>query len=104
MLLTCPQCETIFRVDRLRLHPAGQPVHCMICDHIWTARLVNQWRPARHAEFCVISSQIPFAGDCGFDLRWVNNITYQRPRHSNRLFPRIDRGLSPGWSSHIAVD
>ena len=41
MLLTCPQCETIFRVDRLRLHPAGQPVHCMICDHIWTARLVT---------------------------------------------------------------
>ena len=40
MLLTCPQCETIFRVDRLRLHPAGQPVHCMICDYIWTARLV----------------------------------------------------------------
>ena len=41
MLLTCPQCETIFRVDRLSLHPAGQPVHCMICDHIWTARLVT---------------------------------------------------------------
>ena len=41
MLLTCPQCETIFRVDRLRLHPAGQPVHCMICDHIRTARLLT---------------------------------------------------------------
>ena len=41
MLLTCPQCETIFRVDRLRLHPARQPIHCMICDHIWTARLVT---------------------------------------------------------------
>lgn len=40
MLLTCPQCETIFCVDRLRQHPAGQPVHCMICDYIWTARLV----------------------------------------------------------------
>ena len=41
ILLTCLQCETIFRVDRLRLHPAGRPVHCMICDHIWTARLVT---------------------------------------------------------------
>ena len=40
MLLTCPQCETIFCVDRLRLHPAGQPVHCMICDH-QAARLVT---------------------------------------------------------------
>ena len=39
MLLTCPQCETIFRVDRLRLHPTGQPVRCRICDHIWTVRL-----------------------------------------------------------------
>jgi predicted Zn finger-like uncharacterized protein len=41
MLLICPQCETIFRVDRLRLHPAGQPVHCMICDHIRIARLLT---------------------------------------------------------------
>ena len=80
MLLTCPQCETIFRVGRLRLHPAG------------------------YAEFCVISSQIPFAGDCGSDLRRVNDITYQRPRHSNRLFSWIDRGLSPDWPSHIAAD
>ena len=41
MLLTCPQCETIFRVERLRLHLAGQPVHCMICDHIRIARLLT---------------------------------------------------------------
>jgi hypothetical protein len=53
----------------------------------------NQWRPARHAQFCVISSQIPFAGDCGFDLRWVNDITCQRPRHSNRLFPGLIAGF-----------
>jgi predicted Zn finger-like uncharacterized protein len=41
MLLTCPQCETIFRVDCLQLHLAGQPVHFMICDHIRTARLLT---------------------------------------------------------------
>ena len=41
MLLTCRQCETIFRVDRLQLHLAGQPVHCMICDHIRTVRLLT---------------------------------------------------------------
>ncbi len=23
------------------MHPAGQPVHCLICDHIWTARLAT---------------------------------------------------------------
>ena len=41
MLLTCPQCEMIFCVDRLRLYPAGQPAHCMICDHIRTAQLLT---------------------------------------------------------------
>ena len=41
MLLICPQCETIFRVDRLRLHPSGQPVHYMIFDHIRIARLLT---------------------------------------------------------------
>ena len=41
MPLTCPQCKTIFRVDRLRLDPAGEPVHCMIFDHIRTARLLT---------------------------------------------------------------
>ena len=45
-----------------------------------------------------------FRGDCGSDLRRVNDITYQRPRHSNRLFYRIDRGLSPDWLSHIAAN
>ena len=38
MLLISPQCETIFHEERRRLHPVGQPVHCMICDHIRTAR------------------------------------------------------------------
>jgi hypothetical protein len=41
MLLSYPQCETIFRVKRLWLHLAGQPVHCMICDYIRTARLLT---------------------------------------------------------------
>ena len=41
MLLTCPQCKAIFRVDRLRLHLAGQLVHYMICNHIRTARLLT---------------------------------------------------------------
>ena len=41
MLLTCPQCEAIFRVDSLRLHSTGQLVHYMICDHIRTAQLLT---------------------------------------------------------------
>ena len=56
MMLTCPQCKTIFRVDRLRLHLAG------------------------HAKPRSISSQYSFAGDGGSDLRWVNDIAYTKPR------------------------
>ena len=56
MLLACPQCKTIFCVDRLRLHLAG------------------------HAKPCSISSQYSFAGDGGSDLRWVNDIAYTKPR------------------------
>ena len=41
MLLTRLQCKMIFRVGSLRLHPAGQPVNRMICDHIRTVRLLT---------------------------------------------------------------
>ena len=54
MLLTCPQCKTIFRVDRLWLHLAG------------------------HAKPRSKSSQYSFAGDGGSDLRWVNDITHTK--------------------------
>ena len=54
MLLTCPQCETISRVDGLRLHPAG------------------------FAKPRSIFPQDLFAGDGGSDLRRVNDITYIR--------------------------
>ena len=63
MLLTCPQCKTIFRVDRLRLHLAG------------------------HAKPRSISFQYSFAGDGGSDLRWVNDIAYTKPRILTAYFP-----------------
>ena len=63
MLLTCPQCKTIFRVDRRRLHLAG------------------------HAKPRSISSQYSFAGDGGSDLRWVNDIAYTKPRILTAYFP-----------------
>ena len=46
MLLNYPQCKMIFRVDRLRLHLVGQPVHCIICDHIRAAQLmtIGEWQ------------------------------------------------------------
>ena len=69
MLLTCPQCEWIFRVDRLRLHLAG------------------------HAKTRSISSQYLFAGDGGFDLRWANDIAYTKPRILTSYFPILISGF-----------
>ena len=69
MLLTCPQCKTIFHVDRLRLHLA------------------------RHAKPLSISSQYSFAGDGGSDLRWVNDIAYTKPRILTAYFPIIISGF-----------
>ena len=63
MLLACPQCKTIFRVDRLWLHLAG------------------------HAKPRSTSSQYSFAGDGGSDLRWFNDITYTKPRILAACFP-----------------
>ena len=69
MLLTCPQCETISRVDCFRLHPAG------------------------YAKPRSISYQDSFAGDGGSDLRWVNSITYTKPRILTAYFPILILGF-----------
>ncbi|GEM_PF-374032 len=35
MLLTCPHCKTVFRVDADLTMQYGQTVRCSICRHIW---------------------------------------------------------------------
>ena len=35
MLLTCPNCETIFRVDSQSIRAEGQTVRCSVCSHVW---------------------------------------------------------------------
>lgn len=37
MLLTCPHCMTIFRVNADLILPDGQTVRCSICHHVWIA-------------------------------------------------------------------
>ena len=69
MLLTCPQCKTIFRVDRLRLHLAG------------------------HAKPRSISAQDSFAGDGDSDLRWVNDIAYTKPHILTAYLPILISGF-----------
>ena len=38
MLLTCPHCETIFRVDTADIKTGGRNVRCSVCAHVWTAK------------------------------------------------------------------
>ena len=35
MILTCPQCETKFKIDQKILVPAGKTVRCSSCKHKW---------------------------------------------------------------------
>jgi len=37
MLLTCSNCETIFRVDSQTIRAEGQTVRCSVCSHVWFA-------------------------------------------------------------------
>ncbi len=37
MLLTCPSCDTIFRLDSQTLNEGGQTVRCSVCLHVWFA-------------------------------------------------------------------
>jgi len=37
MLLTCPNCDTVFRVDGDRIGETGQAVRCSVCAHVWQA-------------------------------------------------------------------
>lgn len=38
MLLTCPHCETIFRVETTDIKTGGRRVRCSVCSHIWQAK------------------------------------------------------------------
>lgn len=38
MLLTCPHCETIFRVDTSDIKAGGRKVRCSVCSHVWQAK------------------------------------------------------------------
>ena len=42
MLLTCPHCATIFRVDSKLISMQGQSVRCSMCHHIWTVTPISK--------------------------------------------------------------
>ena len=35
MLLTCDNCQTIFRIDDSAISATGQHVRCSVCEHVW---------------------------------------------------------------------
>lgn len=37
MIITCPQCETKYRISGDKLKPKGSKVRCSVCNHIFTA-------------------------------------------------------------------
>ena len=37
MLLSCPHCETIFRIDAAEMPSGGRKVRCSVCRHVWKA-------------------------------------------------------------------
>ena len=41
MLLTCPHCATIFRVDGKLISMQRHRVRCSMCHHIWTATPIS---------------------------------------------------------------
>jgi predicted Zn finger-like uncharacterized protein len=52
MLLTCPNCDTVFRVDGEKIGEAGQAVRCSVCAHVWQAAppmLVSEAEPGEMA-------------------------------------------------------
>lgn len=41
MLLTCENCETIFRIESAHLKTEGQKVRCSVCKHVWAPEVTE---------------------------------------------------------------
>lgn len=39
MLLTCENCETIFRIESAMVRTPGQKVRCSVCKHVWAPEI-----------------------------------------------------------------
>ena len=45
MLLTCENCETIFRIEATQIANPGQQVRCSVCRHVWAPEIEEQAKP-----------------------------------------------------------
>ena len=97
MLLTCPHCTTIFRVDADLIPQDGQSVRCSICHHIWIASLVSP------------SASQPVAqsldgGVVGSPLRPVTALSVARNRLQHLWKPCLAAVLAASLASSVMMN
>ena len=54
MFLTCPNCETVFRIDSTRLGKSGRAVRCSVCSHVWQAGQRRAGRSRKRGKFILV--------------------------------------------------
>ena len=97
MLLTCPQCSTIFRVDADLIPQDGQSVRCSICRHIWVASPVPPYADQSVAlsdAGAIAASQLPA----------VTPLSVARDRLKNILKPCLVAVLAASLSGGVIMN
>jgi predicted Zn finger-like uncharacterized protein len=111
MLLTCPNCDTVFRVDGKKIGEAGQTVRCSVCAHVWQAAppmLVPEAEPGEMASALrtVVGSflvmVVLLGGAVGF-VAWRATITAYAPGLIP-VFEQIGLSVRPDTASLRIVD
>ena len=111
MLLTCPNCDTVFRVDGEKIGEAGQTVRCSVCAHVWQAAppmLVPEAEPGEMASALrtVVGSflvmVVLLGGTVGF-VAWRATITAYAP-DLIPVFEQIGLSVRPDTANLRIVD
>ena len=111
MLLTCPNCDTVFRVDGEKIGEAGQTVRCSVCAHVWQAAppmLVPEAEPGEMASALrtVVGSflvmVVLLGGAVGF-VAWRATITAYAPGLIP-VFEQIGLSVRPDTANLRIVD
>ena len=97
MLLTCPHCTTIFRVDADLTPQVGQSVRCSICHHIWIASPVSPF-----ASQPVVQSAD--GGVAGSPLRSVTALSVDRNRMKHLWKPFLVAVLAASLTGGVITN
>ena len=96
MLLTCPHCTTIFRVDADLIPQDGQTVRCSICHHIWVASPV----PPHADESVALSDSGAIVASL---LPGVTPLSAARDRLKNLWKPCLVAVLAAGLAGGVII-